>query len=394
MKYLRKFNDENEYNKARTDEFIKPWVSLTRNCEDKCDIVSIIISGCSSGDTEDEETYTIHDFDGEYFYFGDYEEYNITYKQFSGSTSNIIFRYGDVMILPDVADIHRKTVCSSDWDNYPYCGLVAKVNYGTSETNRIDYNTEGDCEYKPLTFDITSDGYINYVWTYGHQATIYYSINGGEWTDITPTYVNGSTLGTTIPVVSGDTVQFIGNDGTMCGDYWCRGSRFSFSTCGFKVSGNLLSLIYENYLEYDVPCNSVYFPFPNLFECCTGLTDASKLVIPNFIGDGMYTNMFSGCTNLAAAPVIPEIHAGNQDWSTLTDMFYGCSSLNYFKCLCTFDGNTDPMSGMLSGTAPNGTLVVYGCGLDWIRRDDSVVPRTWTILDKDGNDITSCYPEL
>lgn len=400
MKYIRKFNKESEYSKARKDEYVTPWVSLTKNCEDKCNIVSITVSGAASGDVWElkEEDFTNHDYDGEYYFV---ENVGCNLLSFSGNSVDSCeydYYYGGRMDL-NSSRLGQKTVSISRSEEY-VLGLVIEIEYGDSFQNRVNYvkDKEEKLLDKPLTFEITDDGYISYSHHYGASVTLKYSKNGGEWQEITPTQIQYDEPGTLIQVVSGDTVAFIGNNGSMCSDYWTPGSSFRNSTCGFKLSGNILSLLYENFWEKSCYEGSNW-AFPNLFEGCTGLTDASELILSHFIGDGMYYSMFYGCTNLTAAPVIPPVINPDYDYSynsTFRNMFEGCSRLNYLKFLfngaiLTYGTGGAEIDMFLYNVAPNGTIVLPGCGLN-LYRGDRCIPLSWTILDESGNDITSCYP--
>lgn len=110
----------------------------------------------------------------------------------------------------------------------------------------------------------------------------------------------------------------------------------------------------------------------------------------------MYYNMFYGCTNLTAAPVIPPVINPDYDYNyncTFNDMFDGCSKLNYLKLLFngTYGIGGAQIDRFLRNVAPNGTIVLPGCGLN-LYRGGECIPLSWTILDESGNDITSCYP--
>lgn len=180
---------------------------------------------------------------------------------------------------------------------------VGKLYLGTD----IIYEKGSGSDYRtmPLTFEILSGG--NIVWKAFNAAfskTIEYSKNDGEWTSITS--ATGSSA-PTISVVSGDTVQFRGNNanyGTSIND----SNSFEDTTCGFKVKGNIMSLInstdFANLDTLQSGCT-----FNKLFNVCTGLTDASNLVLPA-------TTLAEGCYDC---------------------MFHYCSSLSYIKCLATTD---------------------------------------------------------
>ena len=93
----------------------------------------------------------------------------------------------------------------------------------------------------------------------------------------------------------------------------------TFSITGtFNISGNVLSLLnYGNLNDND-------YAFKNLFMGCTGLIDASDLVLPNDISEGCYLGMFKNCTGLIDVPTLP---ATTLAQSCYESMFYGCTSL-------------------------------------------------------------------
>ena len=198
----------------------------------------------------------------------------------------------------------------------PWVGLV-------TANDSVSYNNP---EYKlrsvPLTFEIISDG--NIMWKHSlNTYTIEYKKNNGDWTSITST-----TSGATIPVVSGDVVQLRGNAQT----YGATSGYTSFTgtTAGFNVSGNIMSLSDKTDFE---TCTTLIrgserysqYKFYHLFDNCTGLIDASKLLLPaTTLTASCYGYMFKGCTNLTAAPKLPATILTNKCYIS---MFEGCTSL-------------------------------------------------------------------
>ena len=216
------------------------------------------------------------------------------------------------------------------------------------ENGAINYNKT---EYEklletPLTFEITSDG--NIVWKAQHTAytkTIEYKKNDGEWTVITS---NTGASAPSISVVSGDTVQFRGDNAAYGNS---RYNYFSGTTCGFKVKGNIMSLIDSTGFTTATTLASS-FTFQYLFRYCTGLTDASDLVLPaTTLTEGCYSSMFYNCTSLTSAPELPATTLANSCYGAMfrdcvylttapsilpattlatqcyASMFYGCTSL-------------------------------------------------------------------
>lgn len=291
-------------------------------------------------------------------------------------------------------------------------------------TATIDYNTKINYTKEPLTFEITSGGTI--VWKANNSAytvTLEYSKNGGEWTEITS---NTDTSASTITVESGDTVQFRGNNTTLATSS-SRYNTFSGTTCGFVAKGNIMSLINSTNFTNLTTLTSD-FTFYNLFESCTGLTDASNLILPaTTLTEFCYSGIFDSCTSLTATPELPATSLANACYSymfcgcsSLTTapvlsasillpscynaMFSGCSSLNYINCLATDisatycidnwvygvpnsggDGGSDASSSSSSSSDEpvpfeGGTFVKHPDMNDW-EFGVSGIPNGWTVED-------------
>ena len=202
----------------------------------------------------------------------------------------------------------------------PYVALVDGV---------LDYNTispEVDYSKMPLTFEITGDGDIVWEATDSSNAkTIEYSKNGGEWTSIT----SDADTPPTISVVSGDTLQFRG-DNAAYSDGSGASSFNNTTTAQFRIKGNIMSLIDSTNFSGLTTLQSA-FTFALIFGCFEEpsgyrtVIDASNLVLPaTTLADYCYASMFQGCTNLTTAPELP---ATTLAQSCYQNMFGGCTSL-------------------------------------------------------------------
>lgn len=196
------------------------------------------------------------------------------------------------------------------------------VSY-TEENEKVKYNKSEDEKLKdtPLTFVIQSDG--NITWKKYQSSmtdkTIEYSKNGGEWISITS---DAGSSAPTISVVSGDTIQFRGNN-TTYGKGPTLNTSFN-TTCQFKVKGNIMSLITSTNFSNLVTLGDTY-TFIDLFNGCTGLKDAGKLLLPaTALTDYCYCSMFNGCSNLTKAPALPATTLANYCYAS---MFAVCTSL-------------------------------------------------------------------
>ena len=312
-------------------------------------------------------------------------------------------------------------------EEYEYDRETNYINHWvslTKETNEVNYEIEKKYR-EPLTFVIQSNGVIRWkkTSTSAPIRTLEYSKDNGQtWANIA-----SSTAGNSISVVSGDTVQFRGNYSTYASqvsNYNC----FSGNTCSFSLKGNIMSLINGNNFPALTSLSGTY-TFCNLFKGCTGLTDASKLLLPatilanscyygmfrgcsklttapalpattlanycyqemfqgctslttapalpaSALTEGCYENMFVGCTNLTTAPALPASALANYCYS---GMFQGCSNLNYIKCLATDISATSCTTSWVYNVASTGTFVTPS-STSW-STGTSGIPSGWTRVD-------------
>ena len=163
-------------------------------------------------------------------------------------------------------------------------------------------------EAMPLTFRITSPGNIRGTMKSDGTLAFKYKKDDKRWATSMKGggggpgggggYANVSLLAN---VSAGTTYQF------MCVTpesalTWDNYFSFSGSTCGFIVEGNVMSLVYGP----DFPGKKTPQQFTHLFEGCTGLTDASNLILPSeeVLSYG-YEKMFTGCNSLTVGPELP-----------------------------------------------------------------------------------------
>lgn len=219
-----------------------------------------------------------------------------------------------------------ESACTQDYNGEEY--FEPWISF-SDDTETVRYNKS---EYEkmlavPLTFEITGDGDI--MWkarlndgTRDGVRTIEYKKNDGQWTSITS---DSGVAAPTISVSSGDTVQFRGNNVTYGKDL-NNDSCFSGTTCQFKVKGNIMSLLNPTGFSGMTELASS-FTFTMMFRACTGLTDASKLVLPaTTLSVRCYSYMFSMCSNLTKSPKLA-IVSGSFPSQCYHSMFINCTSL-------------------------------------------------------------------
>lgn len=195
--------------------------------------------------------------------------------------------------------------------------------------------------YKPLTFDIQTNGTI--AWVYngsGTGLTIEYSKNHNAWTAITAT-----NEGVEISVTAGDRLEFRGENtaySAMESGSWAWWHTLK-GTASFDVSGHICSLIgggdtisathtyYSLFMEANVVSaqnliladNVTTHCYNGLFRDCTSLTTPPALPATT-LAEYCYSHLFNGCTSLATAPVLP---ATTMAAYCYRQMFGGCASL-------------------------------------------------------------------
>lgn len=248
------------------------------------------------------------------------------------------------------------------------------VAYDEAE-NRIDWNSKLSPNDKPFTVEIISGSTfsIGGKSTYAPTVPFYYKHNNDEW--------QVSSARTTLSVAAGDVISIKGNgikNYFLSGDpYFGAGNK----TVQFKVYGNVMSLLdADNYASLTALTNGQHFK--NMFTDCSGLTDASKLILPaTTLTTGCYQQMFAGCTSLTLAPELPaSILVGNCYYSMFDN-----TKITYIKCLatdisatsCTYcwlgSGMYPPMS---SGTIVTPSTTNWPSGL-------SGIPSGWTRVNSD-----------
>ena len=235
-------------------------------------------------------------------------------------------------------------------------------------TGEIDWNGKNSKLAKPLTFEILTDGYIEYLI---NNADLDYSKNGGPWVNMSSNLQ--------IPVVAGDEVSFRGDNNAII--QRSTQSFFSGSTCSYNLSGNIMSLLHRTGFEAytTLPDNGNSGVFRYLFGNCSGLRDASELLLPaTSLTQRCYAGLFYFCTNNRKGPELP---AATLVESCYADMFTYNTNINYVKCLATdisaHLATYDWFKGEEYGT---GTFVKKA-GVEWPRGKDGI-PSKWTVVEE------------
>ena len=233
-------------------------------------------------------------------------------------------------------------------------------------TGLIVWNSKSETDWStvPLTFEILSDGRIQmYTNTITNPE---YKLNNGEWT----TFRTSGSYYQLNGLKTGDEVQIRASG-------WNFGS-YNQLTCSsiFNLKGNIMSLI--NPTDFHNITTVGGYAFAYIFRDCTGLTDASELVLPaTTLAQSCYSEMFSGCTSLTQAPELPATTLGKYCYSY---MFEGCSNLNYIKCLATDISASDCTANWVRGVQTSSGTFVTPSSTAW-STGASGIPTNWTRVD-------------
>lgn len=275
-----------------------------------------------------------------------------------------------------------------------------------------------------------------FTFTIGANVTISdidyveFSVNDGATWVKTKNIANSIVTITTPTIAGGNKVLWRGN-GTRISVNDNNGSFSSFSsTCLFEVSGNPMSLLFNNFNK--VKSNTTKYLLADLFRECQTIMSAYDMELTlETIGSYCYSYMFYRCYNIEYVPkkcncINANAYSFNgYNWVTnanpklknITDisliksvgsytfsrmyqnnkniessvclnfqstgsnslfyMFYGCSKINYIHCMLL--GNITNLSGAFQSVASTGVFVKH-IDAAWEVTGNNGVPTNWTII--------------
>lgn len=198
--------------------------------------------------------------------------------------------------------------------------------------------------HNPLTFTCETDNSDLRIATgYGSESPIItdrklsYSLDGKNWTNIVINEPLEKEKFVYTDICSnlkkGQKIYFRGDNpnGFNCIDYHKDLCLFTTSSeeNKFSVSGNVLSLLSDDYTAHSVlskpGCLAMIFAGYKEKQFGINLVNANELLLPsNDLSENCYYGMFSGNTTLISAPYLPAKKLSNFSYIT---MFGGCSSL-------------------------------------------------------------------
>ena len=286
-----------------------------------------------------------------------------------------------------------------------YSTLLTQTSTTVSAT--CEYNPTHDYSKDYLTFDVLTGGTIMWKANNNVTKTISYSVNNGEWTQITST-----SAGAAINVSAGDKVRFKGTNTTYATSK-DNASMFSGGTAYYNIEGNIMSLIGGDDFT-GLTTISTNWAFHDLFNTSKAVS-AENLVLPaTTLSTYCYRAMFAHATSLVKAPELPattlsqgcywymfqecpfttapDLNASTLVTECYGGMFNACSNLNYIKCIATSGfGTSKCLESWVSGVAATGTFVKdpsinVGSG-GWTRNSANGIPNGWLVIDEGTPDI-------
>ena len=238
---------------------------------------------------------------------------------------------------------------------------------GGGEVVDLDYMTLSALEDGEITISIPD------IVDSSHATSLSYSKDKSNWTD---TIVDNTEQTITIPVTSGENVYLKGVAMTWCNADEEYGASID-SSANINVSGNIMSLLYEDNFEDKTvfPDNSQH-TFNLLFYNNKHLCSAEKLILPaTTLAAGCYRFMFDMCTSLTTAPALPATKLVEYCY---LGMFNGCTSLNSITMLATDISAWDCLENWVRGVAATGTFT-KAASMTSLPSGVSGIPTGWTV---------------
>jgi hypothetical protein len=351
------------------------------------------------------------------------EEHPILYRYYNG-VKQMSFNDGETWVkcYPQIS----RTVTTSGYvcvgyDKYEEKMVQISTDNGVTwedtgqlERGNLIESNSADCGYVPPTPPTPAD--------YSKQCLTFEAIDdcsfkfSGRTTAHTVSYSLDSGATWNVPSANTQSIRYVnvqaGNKVMWKEHFYAAAGgkigQFSVTNGGrFNIEGNIMSLYNEdnysgattitqsNYFQdlfsgcttliyatnLVLPAtnlSSTYYCYQRMFKGCTAMVTSPKTLPAMNLGVDSYSQMFSGCTSLTAAPELPAttLTSGCYDY-----MFNSCSSLNYIKALFTTTPSSTYMSNWVNGVASSGTFVknseatwTSSCGV-------STYPCNWTITD-------------
>lgn len=281
-----------------------------------------------------------------------------------------------------------------------------KVFFGNETDENINFSMLPFCFQNISDTDVT----ISLRKRAAAAATVSLQVSTDNvvWTEWGSSSVQG--LFKTIPANGKLFIKSTGNTGQWNNNNTTNGF---FADGAVIVYGNLMSLIYKDFMGKTGAISTYSYVFMGLFMDMTDLIDASHLVFPSarIAQSHTYAMMFSGCVSLVGAPelpatelntscynnmftgcisleVAPELPATNLVNSCYNNMFGGCSSLCYVKAMFVTPPEAQYTNMWMKDVAEHGVFI-KNSEATWEREGITGVPVGWSLRNHDDSRLYS-----
>ena len=274
-----------------------------------------------------------------------------------------------MFMLPQTLPSTAKVILETEKNTFE-----GKISGSWSAGQVYTYSINANDAVNYLRFTAIEDGTFTLkLPQYAYVSRLSYSMDEGETWVTTNINRNIDNTITTPVVTAGNSILWKGRASAYSsGTSQAYASKFS-STGKYNISGNIMSLLYENAVNRtDI---AVSYTFMYLFYQNTNLLDISELIMPaTTLANYCYQNMFSGCTNLTGSTpelpattlasycyngmfsntkitAAPELPATTLAPYCYTSMFSSCKNITVAPELPATTMANYCYSGMLAGTS-------------------------------------------
>ena len=347
MAYIHLFQTVNEFNSARTNNYVEPWLSYTKEN-----------SGLTFNKTEEEKlpetplTFIAQE-NGTFKFSGSTTSNTLKYSLDNGETWVALAHDTNTPIVQSGNTIMWKGECVNSFNDDGIGKFISSGRF-IAKGNVMSTLSEDNFTGRTSYYDETYQHAFLFAGCTGMTSAEKLILPVTDLSVACYSYMfSGCTSLTIAPKLPATTVKSVSYAGMF---YGCT------------------SLI----VAPELPATTLLGPmcYNNMFKGCTSLT-ATPVLPATTLTESCYINMFNGCSSLTSAPELPAITlTGN----CYRQMFSGCTNLSYIKCLATNISASNCTSNWVNGVAASGTFVKAPSMTSWTTGNDGI-PANWTVQD-------------
>ena len=248
--------------------------------------------------------------------------------------------------------------------------------------NKLVWSKTQSYEDQYMTIECVYDGDFTFTGTWETSSstehidiTLYYSKNGGSWTEIT------SLNPVTLSAVAGDKFRFKGTNDAISPDVNSKQTHntFRFGSGQYKAYGNVMSLLFgDNFKTATLTPGTNNSAFKDLFNQYNNLNnycllEVEHLILPTLLVPHCFRSMFQNNYGFSSAP---ELLATVLVDSCYRYMFNTCRYLTYIKCLATSGINTSNSTYNWLGSVASKGIFIKDAEASWPSGSNGI-PSYW-----------------